>query len=70
LLSRERRLESIGESDQKFALIAGWRPRDDADRAAGMNQRIIRPAPFDPRYDLRPCKNVVRLMRHDFRASG
>ena len=37
-LAGEGRLEAVRESDEKPALITGWSPRDDTNRAARMNQ--------------------------------
>ena len=64
LLTRERRFEAVGKTDEKLILIAGWRARDDADGAAWMYEGVVCAPDFNEGNDLRSSKNVVGLMRH------
>ena len=64
LLAGEGSFEAIGKADEERFLIAGWSACDDADGAAWVHERIVRPANFDEGDDLGSGENVVRLVGH------
>jgi len=64
LVAGEGGFEAVGETDEEFLLVAGGRAGDDADRAARMHERVVRPAHFDEGDHLCAGEDVVRLVRH------
>ena len=63
-MSARRGFKAIGKADKKLILVTGRRARDNADRAARMDERVVRSPHFNQGHDLRPCENVIRLVRH------
>ena len=60
----ERGLKAIGKPDKELILLPCGCARDNTDRAARMDERVVRSPNFDQGHDLCPGENVVRLVRH------
>ena len=64
LTAEQGGLKSIRKPNEKMFLITRGCACHNANRAASMNERIVRASDFHKRDDLCPRKNVVRLMGH------
>jgi hypothetical protein len=62
LLTGERSLKAVWKADEELILVAGRRPRDNTDSAAGMHEGVLRSPNFDQRHDLCPGRDVIGRM--------